>query len=140
MPKLKKGKRSSSLNRTTRYRQRKRGVQRAFKPGHERVSEIQDYINANSFNITDDTDDGARANLFMQINNYVNAIKTNELINADSEGFVGGLRYNICLKPNLVALCCQLIGIDQNQLLTDGTDYPFFMKKQGRVPVHQDID
>ena len=69
MPKLKKGKRSSSLNRTTRYRQRNRGVQRAFKPGNERVRGIQDYIDANSFTISDETDggadDGARADIYI---------------------------------------------------------------------------
>ena len=144
MPKLKKVKRSSCLNRTTRYRQRKRGVQRAFKPGNDRVKGLQDYIDTNSFTISDVTDggagDGERADIYLQINNDINSIKTEELFNAYLEGFVGGLRYNITLKPNLVKLCCQLIDIDQTQLLTEGTHYPFFMKKKGSVPVHKDID
>ena len=58
MPKLKRGKRSNTLNRTARFRQRKRGVQRVFKPGDDRIKGLKDYINANSFSISDVTDSG----------------------------------------------------------------------------------
>ena len=104
MPKLKRGKPSITLNRTARFRQRKRGVQRAFKPGDDRVKGLKDYINANSFSISDVTDSGAddckRADIYMQIKKDINSIKTDDLFNADLEGFVGGLRYNITSKPN----------------------------------------
>ena len=137
MPPLKRGKRSNTDNRTKRMRQRKRGVQRSLKPGTERTNVLKEYINNQSFNVNANTD---HQELFRKIKNNVKTIRKNDFVKCDDDGSLGGLRYPICLRPNLVNLCCELVNIDESELMKEGTAYPYFLKKLNKSDAHQDVD
>ena len=104
---------------------RNRGAQVSLKPGSERQDGVRNYIQKHSFDSSQDTDKHV---LFNKLKNSVRTIPKKQFVMAD-EGTVSGLRFPICIRPNLVQICCNLVGIEEDKLLKEGAAYPYYMKK-----------
>ena len=81
-------------------RNRNRGAQVALKPSSDRQDGVRNYIQKHSFDSSQDTDNHV---LFNKLKNSVKTIPKKQFVMAD-EGTVGGLRFFICIRPNLVQM------------------------------------